>query len=162
MIVHPLALLSYSNTQTYASHTAHTKSVCVGNIEYSASLAQERGGRKEESSSVTLQPSRPWPPSIWFWNQVLQHMIGLLGPMISSSQGLYLHGTTQHRKTKENIHAPSRIQTCDPVYECSRPTWPLDRQSRRILRIGRRISLIRTTERKSMKRRGEEATVKEM
>jgi hypothetical protein len=29
------------------------------------------------------------------------HMVGLLGRVISSSQGLYLHRTTQHRKTRD-------------------------------------------------------------
>jgi hypothetical protein len=34
--------------------------------------------------------------------------------MISPSQGLYLHRTTQHRKTLTNIHALSGIRTHDP------------------------------------------------
>jgi hypothetical protein len=34
--------------------------------------------------------------------------------MISPSQGLYLHRTTQHRKTRTNIHALSGIRTHDP------------------------------------------------
>jgi hypothetical protein len=34
--------------------------------------------------------------------------------VISLSQGLYLHRTTQHRKTLTNIHALSGIQTHDP------------------------------------------------
>jgi hypothetical protein len=41
-------------------------------------------------------------------------MVGLLGRVISPSQGLYLHGTTQHRKTRTNIHALSEIRTHDP------------------------------------------------
>jgi hypothetical protein len=41
------------------------------------------------------------------------HLVGLLGRGISPTQGLYLHRTTQHRKTQTHIHAPSRIQTCD-------------------------------------------------
>jgi hypothetical protein len=60
-----------------------------------------------------------------------RHMVGLLGRVISSSQGLYLYRTTQHKKTRTNIHAISGIQTHDPVYERSRPTpqtaRPLDR-----------------------------------
>jgi hypothetical protein len=32
-------------------------------------------------------------------------MVGLLGRVISPSQGLYLHRTTQHRNTRTNIHA---------------------------------------------------------
>jgi hypothetical protein len=34
--------------------------------------------------------------------------------VISPSQGLYLHRTTQHRKTWTNIHALSGIRTHDP------------------------------------------------
>jgi hypothetical protein len=34
--------------------------------------------------------------------------------VISPSQGLYLHSTTQHRKTRTNIHALSGIRTHDP------------------------------------------------
>jgi hypothetical protein len=34
--------------------------------------------------------------------------------VISPSQGLYLHRTTQHRKTRTNIHALSGIRTHDP------------------------------------------------
>jgi hypothetical protein len=60
-----------------------------------------------------------------FW-----HMVGLLGWVISLSQGLYLHRTPQHRTTRTNIHVLSGIRTCDPVYERLRPApqtaWPLD------------------------------------
>jgi hypothetical protein len=41
-------------------------------------------------------------------------MVELLGRVISPSQGLYLHRTTLHRKTKTNIHALSGIRTHDP------------------------------------------------
>jgi hypothetical protein len=41
-------------------------------------------------------------------------MVGLLGRVISPSQGPYLHRTTQHRKTRTNIHALSGIQTHVP------------------------------------------------
>jgi hypothetical protein len=67
----------------------------------------------------------------WFPN-LFRHTAGLLGQVISSLQGLYLHRTTQHRNTSTNIHALSGIRTRDPVYERSRPTsqtsLPLDRQ----------------------------------
>jgi hypothetical protein len=42
------------------------------------------------------------------------HMERLLGWVISSSQDLYLHRTTQHRKRRTNIHALSGIRTHDP------------------------------------------------
>jgi hypothetical protein len=38
-------------------------------------------------------------------------MVGLLGRVISPSQGLYLHRTTQHKKTRTNIHVLSGIRT---------------------------------------------------
>jgi hypothetical protein len=41
-------------------------------------------------------------------------MVGLLGRVISPSQGLYLHRKTQHRKTRTNIHDLSGIRTHDP------------------------------------------------
>jgi hypothetical protein len=44
----------------------------------------------------------------------IRHLVGLLGGGISQAQGLYLHRTTQHRKTQTNFHALSRIWTCDP------------------------------------------------
>jgi hypothetical protein len=43
----------------------------------------------------------------------IRHLVGLLGGGISPPQGLYLNRTTQHRKTQKNIHAPSRIRTCN-------------------------------------------------
>jgi hypothetical protein len=46
--------------------------------------------------------------------ELFRHMVGLLGRVISPSQGLYLHRTTQHRKTRTNIHAESEIRTHDP------------------------------------------------
>jgi hypothetical protein len=58
-----------------------------------------------------------------------QHMVGLLGRVTSSLQGLYLHRTTQQRQTRINFHALSGIRTRDPVYERSRPAWPPDQHS---------------------------------
>jgi hypothetical protein len=46
--------------------------------------------------------------------ELFRHMVGLLGRVISPSQGLYLHRTTQHRKTQTNIHALSGSRTHDP------------------------------------------------
>jgi hypothetical protein len=46
--------------------------------------------------------------------ELFRHMVGLLGRVISPSQGLYLHRTTQHRKTRTNIRAFSGIRTHDP------------------------------------------------
>jgi hypothetical protein len=42
-----------------------------------------------------------------------KYLVGLLGRVISPSQGLYQHRITQHRKTKTNIHALSGIRTRD-------------------------------------------------
>jgi hypothetical protein len=46
--------------------------------------------------------------------ELFRHMVGLLGRVISPSQGLYLHRTTQHRKTRTNILPLSGIRTHDP------------------------------------------------
>jgi hypothetical protein len=46
--------------------------------------------------------------------ELFRHMVGLLGRVISRLQGLYQHRTTQHRKTRTNIHALSGIRTHDP------------------------------------------------
>jgi hypothetical protein len=46
--------------------------------------------------------------------ELFRHMVGLLGRVISPSQGIYLYGTTQHRKTRTNIHTLSGIRTHDP------------------------------------------------
>jgi hypothetical protein len=35
--------------------------------------------------------------------KLFRHMVGLLGRVISSSQGLYLHRTAQHRKTQTSM-----------------------------------------------------------
>jgi hypothetical protein len=55
------------------------------------------------------------------------HLVGLLGWRISPTQGLYLHKTTQYRKTQTHIHALSKIQTHNPSIQavkdstCLRP-----------------------------------------
>jgi hypothetical protein len=46
--------------------------------------------------------------------ELVRHTVGLLGRVISPSQGLYLHRTTQHRKTRTNIHTLSGIRTHEP------------------------------------------------
>jgi hypothetical protein len=45
---------------------------------------------------------------------LFRYLVKLLGQGISPSQGLYPHKTTQHRKTRTNIHALSEIRTHDP------------------------------------------------
>jgi hypothetical protein len=45
--------------------------------------------------------------------KLYRHLVGLLGRVINPSQGLYLHRTARHRKTRTNIHALSGIQTRD-------------------------------------------------
>jgi hypothetical protein len=46
-----------------------------------------------------------------------RHLAGLLGRVISPLQGLYLHRTAQHRKTRTNIHALGGIRTREPRIE---------------------------------------------
>jgi hypothetical protein len=66
-------------------------------------------------------------------SEIMYHRqtVGLLGRVISPSQGLFLHRTTQRRQTRTNILALSGIRTRDPVYERSRSApqsaRPLDR-----------------------------------
>jgi hypothetical protein len=48
------------------------------------------------------------------FRELFGHMVGLLGRVISPSQGLYQRRTTQHRKMRTNIHALSGIRTHDP------------------------------------------------
>jgi hypothetical protein len=43
-------------------------------------------------------------------------LVGLLGRGIAPTQGLYLHRTTQHRKTRTHIHASSGIRTHHPSF----------------------------------------------
>jgi hypothetical protein len=65
----------------------------------------------------------------WRLLELFRHMVGLLGRVISPSQDLYLHRTTQHRKTRTNIQALSGIRTHDPnrprpTPQTARPLWP--------------------------------------
>jgi hypothetical protein len=86
------------------------------------------------SSTVQL---RTWPSFVYssplpFCSLThLRHTVAFLGQVISLSQGLYLHRTTQHRR-RTNIYPVSGIQTRDPVYKrlrsTPRPSRPLDKQ----------------------------------
>jgi hypothetical protein len=49
-----------------------------------------------------------WPPLLLFRNQFYENTVALPGRVISPSQGLYLHRTTQHRKTKDKHPCPER------------------------------------------------------
>jgi hypothetical protein len=64
--------------------------------------------------SVALQSFRTLAASHRRFLELFRHMVGLRGRVISPSQGLYLHRTTQHRKKRTNIHALSGIRTHDP------------------------------------------------
>jgi hypothetical protein len=46
-------------------------------------------------------------------DESFQHLVGFPGRGFSPTQGLYLHRTAQHRKTRTNIHAFSGIRTND-------------------------------------------------
>jgi hypothetical protein len=79
--------------------------------------------RSEPQCARTLNPKfsssvvGPWPPIFSF--MIILHMAGLLGRVISSSQGLCLN-TGQHKQNKHihipNIHALCGILTHDPGY----------------------------------------------
>jgi hypothetical protein len=67
--------------------------------------------------------------------ELYRQMLGPLGRVISPSQGLYLHRTTQHRKTRTNIHVLGGIRTHYPSNQGPRPTpqtarplWPAAKQ----------------------------------
>jgi hypothetical protein len=65
--------------------------------------------------SVALQPLKDLGRLTYrTFLELFRHMVRLLGRVISPSQGLYPHRTTQHRKTQTNIHALSGIRTHDP------------------------------------------------
>jgi hypothetical protein len=64
--------------------------------------------RRRRRRQCLYSPSGPWPLLIRYRNQFLQHTVGLLGQVIRLPQGLYLHGTTQHRKTKDKHPCPKR------------------------------------------------------
>jgi hypothetical protein len=68
--------------------------------------------------------------------ELFRHMVGLLGRVISPSQGLYLHRTTQHRKTRDKHPSLERYSNprsqqptgqdprLRPHGHCDRPLWP--------------------------------------
>jgi hypothetical protein len=66
--------------------------------------------------------------------ELFRHMLGLLGWVISPSQGLYLHRTIQHRKTRTNIHALSGIRTHDPSNQPAK-THASDRTATKVYRL---------------------------
>jgi hypothetical protein len=72
-------------------------------------------------SSMALQPLfiGPWP--LLQFRDLFTQTVGLLGRVISSSQGRYLR-TEQHKhriNAHTNIHASSRIRTYDPSVRAS-------------------------------------------
>jgi hypothetical protein len=54
--------------------------------------------------------------------KLFRHMVGLLGRVISPSQGLYLHRTAQHRKTWTKSMPWVGLELIIPVFERLRPT----------------------------------------
>jgi hypothetical protein len=62
-------------------------------------------------SIVLVEPGSPHVGEVS--KPCFRQLLGLLGRGVSPSQGLYLHRTTQHRKTRTNIHALSGIRTHD-------------------------------------------------
>jgi hypothetical protein len=70
--------------------------------------------RLNTSFPVALQSLKDLGRLTYRFLELFRHLVGLLGRVISRSQGLYLHRTTQHRRTRTNIHALSGIRTHDP------------------------------------------------
>jgi hypothetical protein len=82
------------------------------NVMMTSNVKQHKGLFFPRGSTV-LEGLRP-PHTYRRFLELFRHMVGLFGRVISSSQGLYLHRTTQHRKTRTNIHVLSGIRTHDP------------------------------------------------
>jgi hypothetical protein len=79
---------------------------------------------------VALQSFKDLGRLTYRFLDLFRHMVGLLGRVISPSRGLYLHRTTQHRKTRTNIHVLSEIRIHDPSNQPAkthdsdaRPLW---------------------------------------
>jgi hypothetical protein len=73
----------------------------------------------------------------------LRHSVGLLGRVISSSQGLCLHTRTENAQTL-NFHALSGIRTHDPglrAGECSACLRPFGYRDRHIIALDLRDSV---------------------
>jgi hypothetical protein len=62
---------------------------------------------------------------------LFRHLAGLLGWVISPSQGLFLHRTAQNRKTRTNIDGLDGIRTCDPSIQAAK-THALDQSATEI------------------------------
>jgi hypothetical protein len=63
----------------------------------------------------------PWLSPYEVSKPLFRPLVGLLGRGVGPSQGLYLHRTTQHTKTRISIHALSGIRTHDnSSFLCSR------------------------------------------
>jgi hypothetical protein len=81
----------------------------------------------------------PWNSPFHFCFPDLRQSVGLLGRVISSSQGLYQYTNTEKRTHTQilNVHALSGIPTHDPGFwanedsACLRPLGYRDRQSGR-------------------------------
>jgi hypothetical protein len=64
--------------------------------------------------------------------ELFRHKVGLLGRVISPSQGLYLHRTTQHRKRRVQTSMPwagfeptiAATNRPTPTPQTARPLWP--------------------------------------
>jgi hypothetical protein len=61
----------------------------------------------------------PWNSPFHFGFLDLRHSVGLLGRVISSSQGLYLYTNTEKHTQTLSIHALSGIGTHDPGFRAS-------------------------------------------
>jgi hypothetical protein len=70
------------------------------------------------------------------------HLVGLFGRGIIPTQGLYLHRTTQHRKTRTHIHAPSdsNVRAAE-VSTCLRPRGLRDRRYFKLLRVNTSLDI---------------------
>jgi hypothetical protein len=79
--------------------------------QYSYKRSQDILVDNRSTYCVLLQHLRIRPSDLYQFRNAsgIMNLVGLLGRVISSTQGLYLHRTAQHRKTRTNIHALSGI-----------------------------------------------------
>jgi hypothetical protein len=84
-------------------------------------------------SCMALQSLKgPWPPHTGGFLILFRHLVGLLGEWSAHRKSLCLYRSTQHRKTRTNIHALSGIRTWDLSVQAINALWPrchLDRLS---------------------------------
>jgi hypothetical protein len=116
--------VAYKQTQTSSSDAMHLQEE---NSQTVYKVSRRSKLHNEELHSVNSSPYhhqqqllRIWPCDLFQFRitseiiNLFRHLAGLLGRRINPTQGLCLHRTAQHRKTRTNIHAFTGTPTRDP------------------------------------------------